>query len=411
MDYDREKILTIVSNLIFNAIKYTTEGGSVILGLNTEGGVLKITVSDTGMGIPADKLPHIFDRFYQVDDSYTRKAEGTGIGLTLTKELIQLLGGTIDVKSTLGQGTAFTVELPITQKAEIKESESIELIEPNYTRPMNIQDEPIASLLISQKEARVKPLVLIVEDSPDVVRYLRICLQNDYRLISAANGIEGVSKALDQIPDLIISDVMMPEMDGYELCQKLKTNVETSHIPIVLLTAKGDIDSKIEGLELGADEYLAKPFEERELKARLKNVLHLRHTLQERYISTSFWQTEQNIVDIKPTLDDIFIKDLKAFIQVHLDDTNLDVHILEKQFSMSRTKLHRKLAALTNMSTTAFIRFVRLTKASEILRDDKDQTISEIAYTVGFTSLSHFTHCFHALFDMSPSQWRDRKET
>ena len=298
MDYDREKILTIVSNLIFNAIKYTTEGGSVILGLNTEGGVLKITVSDTGMGIPADKLPHIFDRFYQVDDSYTRKAEGTGIGLTLTKELIQLLGGTIDVKSTLGQGTAFTVELPITQKAEIKESESIELIEPNYTRPMNIQDEPIASLLISQKEARVKPLVLIVEDSPDVVRYLRICLQNDYRLISAANGIEGVSKALDQIPDLIISDVMMPEMDGYELCQKLKTNVETSHIPIVLLTAKGDIDSKIEGLELGADEYLAKPFEERELKARLKNVLHLRHTLQERYISTSFWQTEQNIVDM-----------------------------------------------------------------------------------------------------------------
>ena len=411
MDYDREKILNIVSNLISNAIKYTSEGGSVILGLNTEGGVFKMTVSDTGMGIPADKLPHIFDRFYQVDDSYTRKAEGTGIGLTLTKELTQLLGGTIDVKSTLGKGTEFTVTLPVTLKSEIIESEPVEPIQMGNTRLLNFVEKSDMPLILTGKEVKEKPLVLIVEDNRDVVRYLQICLKNDYQLDSAANGAEGWAKALERIPDLIISDVMMPEMDGYELCQKLKANVETSHIPIVLLTAKGDIDSKIEGLELGADEYLAKPFEERELKARLKNVLHLRHTLQERYISTSFWQTEQNIVDIKPTLDDIFIKDLKAFIEVHLDDTDLDVHILEKQFSMSRTKLHRKLAALTNMSTTAFIRFVRLTKASEILRNDKNQTISEIAYTVGFTSLSHFTRCFHDLFDMSPSQWRDRKET
>ena len=375
-----------------------------------KGEYFHIKVSDTGMGIAADKLPHVFDRFYQVDDSSTRKAEGTGIGLTLTKELTQLLGGTIDVKSELGKGSEFTVRLPVTQKAKIMQSEPLEHLESDNGQPLNWSEAVQKPLMLTEKEAKTKPLVLIVEDNRDVVQYLHICLKDDYRIVSAANGAEGLTKTLDLIPDLVISDVMMPVMDGLELCQKLKGDIQTSHIPIVLLTAKGDIDSKIEGLEFGADEYLAKPFEERELKARLKNVLHLRQILKERYLSTAFGLLEQSTLDIQPTLDDLFIKDLKAFIEAHLEDPDLDVHILEKQFGMSRTTLHRKLAALTDMSATAFIRHVRLTTASEVLRDEKDKTISEIAYAVGFASLSHFSRCFHELFAMTPSQWRDETE-
>ncbi len=420
MDYDSEKMQNIVANLISNAIKYTPEGGTVILSLNTvtqsvmaqdalKGGDFTFSVSDTGIGIPADKLPHVFDRFYQVDDSNTRKAEGTGIGLTLTKELIQLMGGTIHVKSVLGQGSEFTVRLPVTQKAKIMQSEPLEYIESDNRQPLNWVAEVQKPLVLTEKEAKTKPLVLLVEDNQDVVQYLHICLKDDYRIVSAANGAEGWTKTLDLIPDLVISDVMMPIMDGLELCQKLKTHIQTSHIPIVLLTAKGDMDSKVAGLELGADDYLAKPFEKRELKARLKNLLSLRNALQERYRTTILLNETQNIIEIKPTLDDIFIKDLKAFIEAHLDDIDLDVHSLEKQFIMSRTTLHRKLVALTDMSATAFIRFVRLTKASEILRGEKDKTISEVAYTVGFASLSHFTRSFHELFGVTPTTWREGK--
>ena len=414
MDYDLEKMQNIVANLISNAIKYTPKAGTVILSLNTEGTSrnsrerrhFTLTVSDTGIGIAADKLPYIFDRFYQVDDSHTRHAEGTGIGLALTKELILLLGGTISVDSMVGQGSTFVVILPMTQNAEMMGTELFTPIESAYLIPENIDFEGTKPVILTEKGKIEKPLVLIVEDNLDVVRYLQICLQNDYRLDSAADGVQGLAKTLELIPDLVISDVMMPEMDGYELCQHVKSNIQTSHIPIVLLTAKGDMDSKVEGLAFGADEYLAKPFEERELKARLKNLLQLRISLQERYRAVAF---APPTLDNRVTLDELFVKDIKAFIESHLDDTDLDVHILEKQFGMSRTKLHRKLAALTDMSATEFIRFIRLTKARDMLRHEKDKTISEVAFAVGFTSLSYFARRFTALFGKSPTDWREDK--
>ena len=426
MDYDPEKIQNIVSNLLSNAIKYTPKGGEVNLTLALEKDIglttldnhkmLKITVSDSGIGISDDKVPYIFDRFYQVDDSATRHAEGTGIGLTLTKELVQLLGGTIEVNSKTGEGSTFNIALPITQNAPIAPVEPVEKIpdfiakdEVTYGTSRNSREGGKA--IVSNIEKKKKPLVLLVEDNADVVRYIHICLQDEYRIESAPNGLVGFRKSMELIPDIIISDVMMPEMDGFELCQKLKTDTQTSHIPIVLLTAKADIDSKIAGLQYGADEYLSKPFQERELKARLKNLLTLREALQARFGSPQYWQAPKGaeVIEIKPSLDDVFLQNLKTIIEKNISDVDLDVHVLEKEMSMSRAKIHRKLIAITDMSATELIRFVRLTKASEILRGHKDKTISEIAYDVGFTSLSYFTRRFHEKFGVSPTEWREGK--
>ncbi len=416
MDYDPEKVQNIVSNLLSNAIKYTPEGGEVTLtlALGKENSLiptenhkmLKIAVTDSGIGIPEEKIPYIFDRFYQIDDSTTRHAEGTGIGLTLTKELVNLLGGTIEVKSETGQGSTFIIVLPITQNEPFADIEPIEKIEPENT------EGPLLTT-ISTIEDKKKPLVLLVEDNADVVRYIRICLKNEYRIESASNGLMGLEKSMDLIPDIIISDVMMPEMDGFELCQKLKTDIRTSHIPIVLLTAKADADSKIEGLQYGADEYLSKPFEERELKARLKNLLTLRKALQSRYGAPQYWQETRahEAIEIKLSLDDAFLENLKTIIEENISDVGFDIHHLERELGMSRTKIYRKLTALTDMSATEFIRSVRLTKASEILRGDKAKTISEIAYDVGFTSLSYFTRRFHEMFGVSPTEWREGKKT
>ena len=297
MDYDPEKLRHIVSNLLSNAIKFTEKGGDVYLmvkseGVKSEGNTSPLTahsslciqVKDTGMGIPGEKIPYIFDRFYQVEDDLTRKAGGTGIGLTLTKELVKLLRGEIQVESEIGKGATFSVWLPIQRKAQ-----SIKGIPPALMQPIEIpqiEDELVQfAIRKPPSDSSERPLVLIIEDNKDVAYYIHSCLEADYELLTAADGQQGIDIAIENVPDIIISDVMMPEKDGLEVCEILKEDERTSHVPIVLLTAKADMESRLAGLKRGADAYLSKPFNKEELFIRLEKLLELRRELQARYSS------------------------------------------------------------------------------------------------------------------------------
>ncbi|MBK9488321.1 MAG: response regulator [Haliscomenobacter sp.] len=276
MDFDEQKLKDVVSNLLSNAIKFTPLGGTICLRLvEAPNQQIMIMVEDNGYGIADEKLPHIFDRFYQGDDPVTRRAEGTGIGLALTHELVRLMGGTIQVESQLGKGSIFTVVLSIHASAPLRENQA--KIIPSITTPKT------RKLETNREEDPELPLLLIVEDNENVVQYLKICLEEQYRVSIARNGQLGIDQALEQIPDLIISDVMMPERDGFDLCKTLKSDMRTSHIPIILLTARADMNSRIEGLEGGADAYLTKPFHEQELEVSLRKALDLRKRLREYY--------------------------------------------------------------------------------------------------------------------------------
>jgi len=400
MDYDPEKVLHIVSNLLSNAIKFTPEGGSIHLQtqkqLADHQEQLAILVKDTGVGIPPEQLPQIFDRFYQADDTSTRRAEGTGIGLTLTKELVKLLNGFIHVESTVGKGTTFTVVLPISKLSPRQNAMPSDVLKEELfakVQPLDIDLSTIDEKL---------PLVLIVEDNQDVVQYLSTFLQAHYRLEFALNGKIGIEKAIELTPDIIISDVMMPGKDGFEVCDTLKKDERTSHIPIILLTAKADVESKIAGLQSGADAYLAKPFNKDELYVRLEKLIELRRRMQARY-STFPKLSAEKYAPVQ--LEDSFLLKIKNVLEQHLSDPNFEIEVLCKALGMSHSQIFRKVKALTGNSISRFVRTIRLHKAQELLRNS-NLNISEIAYEVGFTSLSYFSRTFQAEFGQSPSEFR-----
>lgn len=400
MDYDTEKLKSIVSNLLSNAIKFTPSDGKIVVEIKEIQQQLSITVSDTGIGIPANKLGKVFERFYQIDDHSTRQSEGTGIGLALTKGLVELLDGNIQVYSKIGKGTVFTVLLPIQQMAPIATNLplSLEKISP----PTAIQS---ATFLENDNEF---PLLLIVEDNQDVAYYLTTCLEEKYNLIFANDGQEGIEKALKHIPDLIVSDVMMPNKDGFELCEALKKDILTSHIPIILLTAKADIQSKLEGLKYGADAYLAKPFNERELEVRLENLFNLREKLRTYYTSSQFvHSTKNNGLSTKHSSQEtIFLKQLIECIHQEIDNTELTAELLAEQMNMSYSNLYRKLKALSDMSVSEYIRHIRIQKAAQLLLNRLDLNISQVAIEVGFSTLAHFSREFKKQYKESPSRFR-----
>ncbi len=406
MDFDQGKIQHIVSNLLSNAIKYTPEGGDVYVTISINEGrklqsndqpeTLVLKVRDSGIGIPDDQIPHIFDRFYQIDDSSTRKGEGTGIGLALTKELIQLLRGDISVKSEVNKGTEFTVLLPIFNRAlkqEVNWDQEVKI----PTRKIQDSNDLISDAIIISDS---KPIALIIEDNADVAQYLFSCLEDQYQIIWAKNGHHGIQKAYESIPDIIISDVMMPEKDGFEVCQTLKQEVRTSHIPIILLTAKADVDSKLEGLSYGADDYLAKPFNPKELNIRIENLIEMRKQLQKQYQNYSLENKQPK------NLEDIFLNDLNNVIQENLNDETFGIQQLCKAMGMSRTQLHRKIKTLTNKSTSIYIRSIKLTKAKMLLKSTT-LNISQIAYEVGFSNPVYFTQVFVEEFGLPPSEMRE----
>ncbi|MCB0663753.1 MAG: response regulator, partial [Saprospiraceae bacterium] len=392
MDFDEYKLHSIISNLLSNAVKFTPEGGKIILHLKEVAGKMVIKVKDTGIGIPEDKLPLIFDQFYQVDDSSTRKGEGTGIGLTLTKELIELMKGTITVKSQPGGGTEFKVALPITREARLGEITKVQ-ISPNLPPPDKMEE---ADFSLNAK----LPILLLIEDNADVATYLQIWLKGKYEVLHARNGALGIKMAKEVIPDVVITDVMMPEKDGFEVCRTLKNDETTSHVPIIVLTAKTDDASRIEGLERGADAYLSKPFIKKELLVRLQSLIDLRKKLQARYSQPQSVDSGQ-----VASLEDQFLQKVLEAIDKNLSDTDFSNANLASLLHLSESQLFRKLKALTGKSTAIYIRSYRLAKGKELL-EKTSLTVSEIAYEVGFSDPAYFSRTFSSEFGLSPNAIR-----
>lgn len=431
MDYDPDKLLHILSNLLSNAIKYTSGPGDIYCQVDrrVDAGreMLTIQLRDTGKGISPEALPYIFDRFYQVEDLASQKPQGSGIGLALTKELVKLLDGTIQVDSKLGAGTTFSLFFPVRREASYRD----EGLSPYFARqnnpglpndevPAGMDDVPNPAQLahlpdISPEEdmpvgSDSQPTLLIVEDNPDVRLYLTSCLEKEYYLIYAENGQEGIDTALENVPDIILSDVMMPVKDGFALCDTLKHDERTSHIPIVMLTAKADFESRMQGLRKRADAYLSKPFEQEELLVTLDNLLEIRKQLQLKYTGGLSSATENGgepTPATVPDVEDAFLKKLKQVVVQHLEDADLSGEFICREMNMSRTNLYRKLKALTDLSISHFVRQVRLQQAKELLLHT-DKNISEVAYEVGFIDPKYFSRIFSETFQQSPSHFREK---
>jgi len=404
MDYDQEKIQHIIANLLSNAIKHSKSGDQITLEIdclkNQRGKMehLTLSVKDLGTGIKKSELSRIFDRFYQTDNPVS-KAGGTGIGLAFTKELVELLNGNIEVQSKLGEGSTFIVSLPITNDAPLLKTFSDNPIQENFE--LMIPSRAISDELddIVQENTSEKPLLLIIEDNVDVLEYFKTCLRDNYRLAYAYNGRIGIETAIEIIPDIIISDVMMPEKNGYEVCNSLKQRFETSHIPIILVTSKADIEDKIIGLEHGADAYLSKPFHPEELLVRLRKLIDSRKLLQNKYSDG----TEINNKSLTNT--DKFVNDVQEIILENLQTKSFGPEELAQNLSISRTQLHRKLKALTKTSTSNYITLVKLREAKKLLKQT-DLNISEVAYASGFNTLNYFSKSFSRVFKVSPTDYR-----
>ncbi|HRK81357.1 MAG TPA: hybrid sensor histidine kinase/response regulator transcription factor [Saprospiraceae bacterium] len=399
LPFDRDKMEQVFTNLISNALKFTPEGGAVQVRAfeAAQKSVLRIEVSDTGVGIAEEQLPLVFERFFQSDATSRLHASGSGIGLALTKELTQLHGGHIGVDSRPGQGSVFFIELPVRSfTAEEAASE----------KPVSAVETLLPPSLPTESgtpELNAENTLLLVEDNPDMRVFIRDILADKFRVIEAADGQEGLEKALEHIPDLIVSDVMMPRMDGLELCDALKNDERSSHIPIVLLTAKADLDSRIAGLRRGADDYLAKPFHREELLLRAGNLLLQRQRLRERYASLE--PLPAAVPDPGIEIEDAFLLKIRHLAEPRLTDADFDIDQLAKLAGMSRSQMFRKIKALTGKSPSVFIRDIRLQRAQELLRTTT-KNVTEIAYEVGFSTPAYFSDAFVEAFGVRPSQFK-----
>lgn len=400
MDFDTDKLHSILSNLLSNAIKFTPESGEVNVRLSQEGHNPKqwlfLTVTDTGLGIPAQLTDRVFDRYFQVNNPATPAtpaARGTGLGLALTKELVHLLGGSITVQSTEGKGSVFVVRLPITRLAPNGHISTNHFEhtwgETELTFP---ESQPVAV-------PRTKKLnLLIVDDNPDFVAYLKSLLEEDYRMDIAWDGEEGWSHALQHVPDLIVSDVTMPKLDGISMCEKLKQDLRTSHIPIILLTARADKMSKLDGLVKGADAYLTKPFDREELMATIRNQIAMRKMLQGRF------KSDADAPSVPESAHEAaFLHTVTEVMEKHLHDEDFGISELCRALGMSRTQLYRKYHALTDTTAHRHFLELRLNRAKALLQNS-DMSVTEIGLEVGFKNLSHFSRTFKQVYGMAPSE-------
>ncbi|MEO9965049.1 MAG: tetratricopeptide repeat protein [Reichenbachiella sp.] len=400
--YEAEKMEHVLINLLSNAVKFTPENGTITLELKRlkqqEPERLEIIVKDTGPGIPSDKVPYIFDRFFQADSSETREYEGTGIGLAIAKEFVELHHGEIFADSETDQGAVFHIVLPM-GKSHLSDEEVVGIATSVHkSRGHQIVEDQALESAHYNDEKSDKPIILIVEDNSDLREYIKGTFEDKYQIQLAVNGEEGLEKALNLIPDLIISDIMMPKMDGTALCKKLKTDPRTSHIPVILLTAKSDEEDKLEGLENQADDYLVKPFNTRELVVRTNNLIAIRKKLQEKYKTSMLLEPKDIEVN---SMEQDFLKKMTEAVERNLGNENFGVEELSEEMGMSRVHLHRKLQALIGLAPSLFIRNFRLRRARTLLQK-KAATISEIAYQVGFSSPAYFSKCFNDEFGYSP---------
>lgn len=397
MDFDASKLATIVSNVLLNALKFTSKDGKVIVLLgetieNQKKNFL-IKIKDNGRGIAKEDIVNIFNRYYQVDSAHSREHEGTGIGLALTKELVNLIGGTIEVESEPGKGSTFSIKIPITNKApfalipEPKEQDfcvSTSGAAPPHYLKVNVD----------------LPLLLIIEDNEDVAYYLKTCLNGRYEILHAKNGILGIELAFKNIPDIIICDIMMPGMDGFEVCVSLKSDERTDHIPIIMLTAKATLQDRLSGLSQGADAYLTKPFVKEELITRLDQLILLRKKMINKFQNNGFSQLLKNRAE-NPEAK--FLQKVIGIIHKEVTNDAFGAAKLANEMNLSESQVYRKLKAITGRSTALFIRSIRLQKGKELLLST-DRTISEISYDVGFNDPSWFSRTFKQEFGISPGE-------
>ncbi|MDZ7690144.1 MAG: response regulator [Balneolaceae bacterium] len=405
---DAQQIERVIGNLVSNAIKFTDEGGIVELSLSQQDSTVHIVIRDDGIGIHKDQLPYIFDRFYQAAQTGDRLNPGTGIGLALAKEIVELHGGEISVESRVGSGSEFAIVLP---------AEEDKMISPEETQSPSMESKT-ESLLFAEAGYKSKsdeefsrgeedaPVVLLVDDNPDILTYLRPHLGERYKVQALENSSEALEVIRNNSVDLLISDVRMPDPDGFELCRIIKESDEWNHIPVILLTAQASEESRIEGLELGADDYISKPFSASELLIRAENLIELRRTLREKYSDQVLLKGK----NIDVTSEDArFLQQVQQVIEKHMGNSNFGVEWLADEVNISARQLQRKLRSITNLSAGGYVRMMRLERAGQLLEQDWGN-VSEVAYKVGFQDPKYFSRLFKQTFGATPTEYTERRQ-
>jgi signal transduction histidine kinase/DNA-binding NarL/FixJ family response regulator len=413
--FDADKLEKIMTNLLTNAFKFTPEKGKVECAIRflqkdekRKTDTLEIVVKDTGCGIQIEQLGKVFERFYMAEGSCNTGMGGTGIGLSLTKELIILQHGEIELESKVNEGSRFRVSLPLgkehlnSHEYELKKTCEIQFdfLLSKYHHLDEKDSEKREDDTINEETD--KPVVLIVDDNAEIRQHVHDKLGGHFIVREAADGKEGLEKSLTLVPDLILSDIMMPKMNGIELCKTLKTDEKTSHIPVILLTAKGETEDKLEGLETGADDYITKPFNLKELQVRIKNLIEQRKKLREHYTHQITLKSGEVSVE---SADDRFLHKALEVIDKNMNDCQFDVNKFYPEMGMSRMQLFRKLKALINQTPSEFIRNMRLQRAAQLIKQDFGN-VAEVTFEVGFNNLSYFSKCFKDKFGMLPSEYQ-----
>ena len=402
---DRNKMEHVYFNIMSNALKYTPEKGSISISLAHSNNKYTLRITDTGKGIPAEELPHLFERFYQAKGAIG----GTGIGLSLVKAYIDMHHGDVHAESEDGKGTTFVIKLPDSQPgydpakdAPAATQAEKGLVDDNYIATDSTPKENSNRITNAEDFDAERPLVLIIDDNNGMRAYLRSILQDKYNVSEATNGEQGLEKARREVPKLVVCDVMMPVMNGLEFTKRLKADTATSHIPVVLLTARSLSEQRKEGYDTGADSYITKPFSGQVLLSRIENLMRSRVMLRSVFAGDKQEAEEEEKLN---AADKSFVGRLRSAIQENLGDSDFSVERLGEEIGLSRVQLYRKVKALTGQTPVELLRKARLTKARQLL-EKTEKSVSEIAYEVGFTSPSYFNKCFKDEFDINPSSLR-----
>ncbi|MEM9325328.1 MAG: ATP-binding protein [Bacteroidota bacterium] len=405
--FDGDKIEKILFNLISNAFKFTSKQGRITVKIDVKQGQMELSVADTGIGIEEHQLANIFERFYQIESRDVRRT-GTGIGLNLAKKLAQKHHGDLTVVSDPGQGTTFKLNVPVGFDA-FEAEERVEIQVDAGERAETIQKLFVGTtdgVDVTVTRPKSTYVVLIVEDSVDMRSYIKNALKSEYSVLEAKDGEEGIKLAQEMVPDLIISDVMMPKLDGMELCDRIKSSDYLSHIPIILLTAKVGEESQIDGYQAGADDYLTKPFDVQLLKVRVSNLISNRVSLRSHFERSADLLPDQMIEDRS---DQVFMEKLVRVIEEHLSDPSLNYQHFVEELGIGKTKLYDRINKVAGQSINLFIRTIRLKKAAKLI-EDKQLTFSEISYKVGFSDPSYFSKCFRQQFGVSPKEYQEQTQ-
>ena len=417
---DTDKLDKIIYNLLSNAAKFTEEGGTVSLNVRTSKNYdkVRITVADSGIGIPKEKMKHLFHRFY--DGNYRKmKTTGIGLGLSLTRDLVYLHGGTIDCESEEGKGTKFVVTLPITKesfaKSQIDETYQIDLDKPqSFILDFNaVKPQPAPVRKETDEESPDEDIyrILLVEDNVELLMLMQTLLSSRYHVTTAHNGKEALGLVEQQELDLIISDVMMPEMDGNELTRCIKENPNTSHLPVILLTAKTQESDREKSMRIGADDYVTKPFRMGDLELRIRNIIENRKRIRREFKAQTVEESRLKARVASPTADELFLQKAIDCVYAHLGDSEFDRDAFASDMGMSASTLYNKLRSITGLNVTAFIRDIRMKEARRLAQTQPDLRVSDLAYKVGFKDPKYFSTCFKKEFGLQPSEFLEKSNS